>query len=215
MDKKLKVFGAALDAIDDPLKVRIKQAYLSRLSQNLIDPKTNFLDPYEGLLASSRELARDKYIKIGKFPVESWLTPKPDLEDWVLLDEIEFRTFVNCGAVKEYSDEIEKFVQNKILPDIPIMIGADHSLTGGVLRSLSKKYGADKILIVIFDSHYDGIPASLRHALAKYSKEHNDEFKPIIPEILESVGEKYDLRDNYTCGSFLHYLLQEKISAQV
>ena len=110
MVKKLKIFGAALDATDFPLNVQTKLVYLNRVAQNrILEP--DFLDPYEGLLLSSRVLSNDKYLKIGKLPVESWLTPKPEIEDYPLINQEEFQKFANDGMIKVYSDNLEKFLK--------------------------------------------------------------------------------------------------------
>ena len=37
MNKKIKVFGAALDASDFPLSIQMKRGYLNRLAQNFVD----------------------------------------------------------------------------------------------------------------------------------------------------------------------------------
>jgi len=174
-------------------------------------PKPNFLDPYEGLLLFSRELSNEKYIKIGKLPVDSWLTPKPTIEDFPLITQEEFQKFANDGLVKNYSNKIENYIQKNVLPDVPLMIGADHSLSGGALSALSKEYGAENILVVIFDAHYDGIPANIALNIAKYMKDHPDEVNPLVPEQSSSVEENSDIKDTYTCASFLHYLMKDKI----
>jgi arginase family enzyme len=210
MEKKVKVFGAALDATDFPLNVQTKLVYLNRIAQNAV-PEPNFLDPYEGLLLFSEVLSNDKYLKIGKLPVDSWLTPKPTIQDYPLITQEEFQKFANDGLVKDYSNKIENYIQKNILPDVPIMIGADHSLTGGSLSALSKEYGAENILVVIFDAHYDGIPANIALNIAKYMKDHPDEVNPLVPELVSSVEENSDIKDTYTCASFLNYLMKDKI----
>jgi len=210
MEKKVKVFGAALDATDFPLNVQTKLVYLNRVAQNTV-PEPNFLDPYEGLLLYSRVLSNENYTKMGKLSVDSWLTPKPKIEDFPLIDQENFQKFANDGLVRDYSIKLEKYIQKRILPDVPIMIGADHSLTGGALSALSKEYGAENVLVVVFDAHYDGIPASIALNIAKYIKDHPDEVNPLVPELTSSVEENSDIKDNYTCASFLHYLMKDEI----
>ncbi|MFX0070047.1 MAG: arginase family protein [Candidatus Hermodarchaeota archaeon] len=210
MDKKIKVFGAALDALDDPIKVLAKCSYINKLAQNLIELERDFLDPYDGLLKLSSLLKKEEFIKIGKFPIETWLTPKPKIEDYPLLDPLKYQEFVNSGAVKKVSVDLERFVSDKILPDIPLMIGADHSLTGGILNALSKKYGSENILIIIFDAHFDAIPASISLNLVKYMKEHQNEINILNPEILESINtEQLVLNDTYSYASFLDHLIYD------
>ncbi|MHA2180048.1 MAG: arginase family protein [Promethearchaeota archaeon] len=210
LGKLKKVFGAALDATDFPLSLQIKQNYLNQLAQNLvIDP--NFLDPYEGLLLYSRLLSKNKYHKIGKFPIESWLTPKPNLEDLPLINQLEFQKFTSKGGIRNYSEKLENYVRKNILPDFPLMIGVDHSLTGGVLKALSHEYGQENLLVLIFDAHFDGLPANISLNIAKYMSEHPDEINPLISEDINAVDKNLDIVDNYTCASFLFFLLKEKV----
>lgn len=212
MSRKIKVFGAALDPIDDPMKVLAKCSYINRLAQNIVDPERKFLDPYDGLLKFSKVLSKEEYIKIGKFPIESWLTPKPKIEDYSLLDPFKYQEFVNSGAVRALSKNLENFVMEKVLPDIPLMIGVDHSLTGGVLSALSKKYGPENILIVMFDAHFDAIPAQISLDLVKYMQEHQKEIHVLSPGLLDSMDvNNITLKDSYSCASFLDYLIQDGI----
>ena len=210
LEKLIKVFGAALDATDFPLSLQIKQNYLNQLAQNLIiDP--NFLDPYEGLLLFSRVLSKDKYLKIGKFPIESWLTPRPNLQDLPLMNQLDFQKFTSKGAIRTYSERLDNYVKNNIFPDFPLMIGVDHSLTGGVLSALSHEFGPEDILVLIFDAHFDGLPASISLNIAKYMNDHPEEINPLISEHINIVNENLNIVDAYTCASFLFYLLKEKV----
>ncbi|MFX1571583.1 MAG: arginase family protein [Promethearchaeota archaeon] len=209
LTKLIKVFGAALDATDFPVSLQMKQNYLNQLAQKLIIDPT-FLDPYEGFLLFSHLLSKDKYLKIGKFPIESWLTPKPNLEDLPLINQLEFQKFTNKGTIRKYSERLEKYVKNKILPDFPLMIGVDHSLTGGVLKAISNEYGPEDLLILIFDAHFDGLPAHLSFNIAKYMKEHPEKTNPLISEHIDAINERLNIVDIYSCASFLFYLLKEK-----
>ena len=210
MVKLIKVFGAALDATDFPLSLQIKLNYLNQLAQNFeIDP--NFLDPYEAMLLNSRVLLKNNYHKMGKFPIESWLTPKPNLEDLPLMNQLEFQKLSSEGIIRLYSEKLETYVKNNILPDIPLMIGVDHSLTGGMLNALSHEYGPEDLLILIFDAHFDGLPAKISLNIAKYMKDHPEETNPLISDQIETVNENFNIVDTYTCASFLFYLLKEKV----
>jgi len=91
------------------------------------------------------------------------------------------------------------------------MIGVDHSLTGGVLNALSNEFGSEDLLILIFDAHFDGIPANIALNIAKYMNEHPDEINPLISEDINAVNKDENIVDNYTCASFLFFLLKEKV----
>jgi len=206
--KSIKVFGAALDATDFPLSLQMKQNYLKQLSQNLVND-SNFLDPYEAFLLFSDVLSKNKIFQIGKFPIESWLTPKPNLEDLPLINQLEYQNFTSKGDIRTYSERLEGYVKNNILPDFPLMIGVDHSLTGGVLNALSYETGPEDLLILIFDAHFDGLPASISLNIAKYMNEHPEEINPLIPEQINTLND--NIPDTYTCASFLFYLLKDKV----
>ncbi|MHA1885697.1 MAG: arginase family protein, partial [Promethearchaeota archaeon] len=206
----IKVFGAALDASDFPLSLQIKQSYLNQIAQNLVK-NPNFLDPYEGFLLFSQELTKSKYVKIGKLPIESWLTPKPNLEDLPLMNQLEFQNFTNAGTIRNYSEKLEDYVKTKIIPDFPLMIGVDHSLTGGVLNTLSHEYGPEELIVLIFDAHFDGLPANISLNIAKYMNEHPEEKNPLISEHVDAVIQDTEIIDVYTCASFLFYLIKEKV----
>ncbi|MHA2391479.1 MAG: arginase family protein [Promethearchaeota archaeon] len=210
LTKTIKVFGAALDATDFPLSLQFKLNYLNQMNRNLV-PNPNFLDPYEGLLLFSRILTQEKYLKIGKFPIESWLTPKPNLEDLSLINQMKFQKFTSEGAIRTYSEKLQNYVKNSILPDFPLMIGVDHSLTGGILKALSSEYGPEDLLIIIFDAHFDGLLATISLNITKYMNEHPEETNPLISEYVSEVNEDYKIGDSYTCASFLFYLLKEHV----
>ena len=100
----IKVFGAALDANDSPLKVLAKCSYINRLAQNLINPNEDFKDPYEGLLKISKVLNKEQFEKVGKFPITSWLTPKPNIDDFPSLDPARYQALTNSGEIKNFSN---------------------------------------------------------------------------------------------------------------
>jgi len=209
MSKNVKIFGAALDATDHPTKLLIKHSYLNRLAQNLIDLSADFKDPYEGFVLHSNLLSREKFLKIGKFNISSWLRPKPNIQDLQLLTLLEFQRFVNNGELERYSIALEKFIEDKVFPGVSLMIGVDHSFSGGVLRAMAKKYGAVNILVIVFDAHFDAIPASISLKLAKYAKAHKDEIHSLID--LDSIDENIEIKDTYSCASFIDYLIKENI----
>jgi len=208
--KLIKVFGAALDATDFPLSLQMKQNYLNQLAQNRVtDP--NFLDPYEGLLLFSHVLSKEKYLKMGKFPIESWLTPKPNLEDLPLMNQLEFQKITRKGLIRKYSEKLENYLRNNILPDIPLMIGVDHSLTGGILKALSREFNSEDLIILILDAHFDGLPANISLNIAKYMNEYPEETNPLISEHINAFNKNLDIVDTYMCASFLFYLMEEKV----
>ena len=210
MAKSIKVFGAALDPSDSETKIMIKQAHLDAIA-NRTPEKSKYADPYDAFIAESKVLMQSKFQKIGKFPIESWLCPKPAIDDDIFMSPLNFRLFLDKNGCQEYAQDLEKYIAQNVLPDIPLMIGADHSLTGGVLRALSRKYGATNISVIVFDGHFDAIPTNLRLALASYSKEHKDELAIPFPEFIDSIDERTEIPPSYNCGTFLQHLIQETV----
>lgn len=210
MKKEVKVFGAALDASDLPLTIQMKLAYLNRLAKGSIE-EADVLDPYDSVIKFSDILKKNIFKKVGKFPIESWLTPKPNLTDIHLINQLSFQKFTNEGNIKKYSENLEKFIQKEIFPDIPFMIGVDHSLTGGMVTAISHEVEPDKLLVIVFDAHFDGLPASITLKVAKYASEYPQATNPLLWVSNPLVYEEFKLEDNYSCASFLHYLLQDGI----
>ena len=204
------MFGAALDPSDADIKVLIKQNYLEMKASGL-KGKSPFRDPVHGFIAESKLLQDSTFEIITNFPIESWLCPKPEIGDEVFMSPLDFRLFLDSNGCKEYSDKIEKFIAEKVLPDVPLMIGADHSMTGGVLSALSKKYGAENITLIVLDGHFDGIPTYLRLDLAKYTKEHKDEVTIPFPEMMDSLDAHAEIPQSYNCGTFLYNLIEDEM----
>ncbi len=211
MKVKFKVFGASFDPSDSITKIAIKRKYIEDLAFKRPSKHNLYLDAYEAFIKESKILDNPIFEKVGKFPVESWLRAKPDVEDAIFLDPLEFRTFLDTNGCKEYMELMTKFIEDKIFPDYPLMIGADHSLTGGVLKALAKKYGPQNISIIILDGHFDAIPTDLRLGLANYSKEHKDEIQIVFPEMIDSIVDGPEIPNTYNCGTFLKYLVDNKI----
>jgi arginase family enzyme len=209
MRRNVKVFGAALDASDFPLTIQMKLNYLNKLAEGLVK-ESDFLDPYDGLLKLSKLLSNDFFKKVGTFPIESWLSPRPNLEDIHLINQITFQNFTNAGNIRKYSEKLKEFIQNKIFPDIPLMIGVDHSLTGGALKAVSQKVGNNDLLVVVFDAHFDGLPANISLNIAKYANEHPEALNPLIVGVNLVQCKELNLKDTYSCASFLYYLLKDK-----
>ncbi|MHC1591015.1 MAG: arginase family protein [Candidatus Helarchaeales archaeon] len=203
---RFKVFGVALDASDSPRSLMVKHAYIERLSRGKVK-EPNYLDPYEAFKASI-QIENAEFI--GKVPVETWLTPKPLPEDASLITPIDFRIFLDSNGSLEYCLETERFVKEKILPDLPLLVAASHSPVGGVLKAIVSNYNARKTTIIVFDAHFDAIPSNVRLKLAQYARDHGlDEYKSDLakdfdPNLLEVPA-------SYNCGTFLNYLLRAEI----
>jgi arginase family enzyme len=199
----IKFFGASLDALDIQEAVYIKKAYLEAVSSGKCR-LPNLRDPYELF----RKIMGDRIKEfghqyLGRFVVDSWLTPKPQVSDFDLIDVESYTRFLRKNGFKIFAELLKDFVKAHIVPYIPGMIGVDHSLTGGVLMALSEHIGPENLGILVFDVHTDAIPLPIRTGLVQYSFE-NGLLSP--GPISESVA-----FDPYSTGSFLFQLIEQEI----
>ena len=192
----VKIFGSAFDPLDIIERVDVKLAYLNWLSANG-KPKTNFLDPYEFLEfdLKTRHSANSEVEWIGKFPVDSWLTPKPVVSDIERVSQKRYTEFLDENGCFYYQNRLVDYLGQNVGSSVPVMIGVDHSLTGGVLRYLKEEYGSFNVLI--FDSHCDIIDREIRETYFGPYLRHSDS---------RFVG-----KDIYECGNFLYHLLGDGI----
>lgn len=203
-------FGVPLDPDDREERCLVKRAYIYALIRGHV-PTPNFLTPYEALVHHLQEIfANPKFVKLGEVPVESWLRPKPSPSDLSMVNPDVFSAFLAAGCCRDYAEMVNVFVKRKVLPNKFIMIGVDHSSTGGCLEALTSFYGADKVGVIILDAHFDAFHAKLGKNLLAYIKEHNiSTFMPSTNN-LEGLLES-DVPETYNSGNFLRYLLEEKV----
>jgi len=191
----IKIFGAAFDPLDLVERVDLKLAYLNWLKGHDIY-EDNPLDPYDFFETrfEQKECNASQVEWIGKFPIESWLRPKPSHHDIPNIIPGKFTEFLDKNGCHDYSKKLVDYLKETMHSSIPVMIGVDHCLTGGVLRFLREKPGEFNILI--FDSHCDMVDLETRKSY----------FGPHLGLKDQFFGEEI-----YECGSFLSYLLNEKI----
>jgi arginase family enzyme len=191
----IKIFGAALDPLDISERVDIKIAYLNWLKSHQTF-EGNFSDPYSYFENHLREgkPSIDEIQWIGKFPIDSWLTPKPSVSDLRCILPERYTEFLDRNGCYDYCCKLIEYLSKNIGSSVPVMIGVDHCLTGAVLRYLKEKYG--EYTILIFDSHCDMVDLEIRKSY----------FEPYVRNSKESFGGEI-----YECGSFLYHLLNEEI----
>ncbi|MBS7647414.1 MAG: arginase family protein [Candidatus Bathyarchaeia archaeon] len=211
--KKIKVFGVAFDP-DEYIGAIERQYYLALLKSG-IDYIKEISDPYDLMMPYICEIYKpNTVIKLGKVPVESWLSPKPELDDEVLVNTENYSAFIDANGCREYVDLVKDFVQ-KITDEntVPLMIGIDHSMTGGMLKALSEIYGVENISVIILDSHFDAIQTSARYKLFTFLKRKNSPlFYPDSFYLSTSLYDPLAFKrpDSYNKGTFLYYLIKER-----
>ncbi|MGC8658514.1 MAG: hypothetical protein ACP5U1_05515, partial [Desulfomonilaceae bacterium] len=72
----------------------------------------------------------------GSIQVPPWLSPvpPPNLQRDTLLENVV--RFIDGDGCLDFAQTVSNLVTEYVLPEIPCMIGVDHSLTGGVFASL-------------------------------------------------------------------------------
>ena len=209
MKKPIKVFGVALDPNDNTSKLLIKHAYVQAVGDKRIKGP-DFLDPFDYFMNKSKILTEERFINIGKLPIESWITPKPVPEDIDLISPMDYKIFLEGGGCLDYKKDLEEFLEKNIQDEIPLMIGVDHSSTGAFISFIANKHGKDEVSYIILDGHFDGIRSKTRIGLAKYATEAKIETTNVLlnPEDIEKLQ---DIDDYYNCGTFIRYILTEKV----
>jgi arginase family enzyme len=193
----IKIFGAAFDPLDLQERVDVKSAYLHYLKFQGGTPGGDFLDPFSYLEShlNNGHPPSEKVEWIGRFPVESWLTPKPSISDLGYISKEAYSDFLDRNGCRDYYNKLLEYLGRNMDSCIPVMIGVDHCLTGGVVKYLRERY--DQFNVLVFDSHCDLIDFETRRRYFGLSWEDSSN---------SGVG-----KDIYECGSFLCHLLREDI----
>lgn len=203
LEKSIKFFGASLDALDHQEAVDLKRSYIQALTLGKCS-QPDLKDPYALFRnIASDDIKESEHQNLGRFIIESWLTPKPQPSDIDFINEKCYQQFIRDDGFKVFAKLLKEFVKTHIFPSIPGMIGVDHSLTGGVLMALSERMGCENLGIIVFDVHTDAIPLPIRSGLVQYALEAG----------LPSPGEISNSRtsDPYTTGNFLLHLIEDEI----
>ena len=197
-----KLFGVALDPADDPWSLQLKRAWMMARGKDMGWPSA-CSDPYDAVTKSIADILEEQHIELaGKFPVPSWLGPKPEASDLPLVTAKNMGSFFDSGSLLEIVRQLQLFVMSKILPGMPIMIGIDHSATTGIISALAEKYGPENLSVVVLDRHFDAIPVSVR--LAETCGTNPDSMTnvpfgfPIIPVAY---------KNQFCCGNFWSHLI--------
>lgn len=198
--RRVKIFGGDFDPDERQAKIANKIAH-SRQNYSQL----RFKDPYDGVMTQLEKLVQKGSFEVaGKLSVEPWLVSAPDPKYMSLLKVENVVAFIDSDGCREYADRASAFVREKVLPDVSVLLGVDHSLTGGCLQALTKEYGVSDVGLIVLDSHFDAVIPTVRCGLIQYDVENNPEspFDPLDPYIRGRL-------DSYNADSFLHYLIDE------
>ena len=192
-------FGCALDSDERDESVQEKQAAMGSAIEGI--------DPYHSVMKLIRnEVPSELFEEIGPLDVPPWLMPIPPATEQSNIHVENFVSFIDQGGCKTFSEMIGNHLIEKIYPDIPCMIAIDHSLTGGVFKTLVKHVNPKDISLVVLDSHTDALPASVSTGAIAYDMETNPDsrYDPHDPFL-------NDRPDSYNAASFLQELLSKNL----
>lgn len=204
MVRKIRIFGAALDALSSLERVNLKGAYINHLRKTSLIGE-GFEDPYDFIKTHvKRSLVLNNNIQwSGKIPIPSWLTPKPQKSDSQKLSIDKLNKFLESNGCWKYALRIADYINEGIYPDVPVMIGVDHSLTGGSIMALSEKI--PNLNVVILDAHFDVMnnkgtyEQDFPGGKAVFSSHYDGKMRSEAP------------LDYYECGNFLDHLLKKQV----
>jgi arginase family enzyme len=200
-----KIFGMAMDVADDPWSLKLKWASMMAARGDGI-----YADPYDAL--ANKLLEYPDFELGGKFPIPSWQGPRPQPSDGNLVSVENMQQFVANGGLLETIKRLQDFVERSIFPALPVMVGVDHSATGGVISALTKRYSPEMLSIVVLDRHFDAIPLSLRMD-GLFRSDPVDTHPSLVSRGERGRPQPWNVNelDQYCCGNFWAYLIDAGI----
>lgn len=199
IDKKVVFLGCLLDSDEryDALQEKLAS----------IDRGKIFTDPYQSILSlATQELDPHCWESKGLLPIPDWLHPFPPNSSRPQLTTSEIVAFIDRNGCREAADEVGRFIEKEVFPDIPCLIAVDHSLSGEVYRRVAKRHAPEETALVVLDSHTDAVPMSILAPAIQYDALTNPEsvHDPEDPLL-------YNRPDSYNTSSFLFHLLTEGV----
>ena len=197
-----RLFGVSLDPADDPWSIELKQAWMIG-SGNGSGGNGYWLDPYDAITDHLRGTLEDLKIELaGKVQVPSWLWTRPNPSDLDLVTTQNIGEFYDGEGILHTAGQVQSFVESKVFPAMPIMVGVDHSTTMGVVSALAAKYGPEKISVIVLDQHFDAIRLSDRVEVTSGAFSNPDSEMSLA---LRNVAISH--KDSCSCGNFWSYLI--------
>jgi arginase family enzyme len=199
MGKKIVFFGCPLDCDEREESILEKRVFQGQ--PDLSD------DPYEEVMTLIRkEVPSDQWLEKGSLEIPSWLRPCPPLIDKSKISVEEFVHFIDQDGCRTFAQEVSDTISEILFPQIPCLIGVDHSLTGGAYTKLVECYGPEEISLIVLDSHTDALPVSVLAEAIQYDLDTN-------PDSLHDPQDPflYNRPDSYNASSFLDHLLAEGV----
>jgi arginase family enzyme len=201
-NKKILFFGCPMDC-DEKYDSIMEKLQKHWATQGFDDPLDGVMDYFASDIIP--DIQAGLWENLGSLPVPPWLGAKPGSEDHSKINTENFISFIDSDGCKKFADRADQFVTNRILPDIPCMVGIDHSLTGGIFSALARHYGKENLSLIIIDSHTDAVPMSVLAGAIQYDMETN-------PSSVHDSNDPflYNRPDSYNASSFVHSLVTGK-----
>lgn len=195
LEKPIHILGCELDP-DERAEAMEEKA-------SLLFPERIEGPVEEVLKRINASLLKELIHKVKRVEVPAWLSPAPPVKELGEISLGHLVAFLDNNGCRVYSDRVAQEVE-EILPDLPCLIGVDHSLSGGAMYQLSKYYGPTNITYIVLDAHTDGLPVSALLAGILYDIKTN-------PKSLFDPEDPYlrDRTDSYNASSFLLYGINE------
>jgi len=193
--KKIVFFGCPLDC--DEREETVQEKLQLMRTQNGED------DPYWHVISLIRkEVPSDLWEEKGSIEVEEWLRPLPPQGAIEKIKVENFVEFLDSNGCYTYSRRVRDIV-SQIYPNIPCMIGIDHSLSVGAFNYLSEQVGPANISMVVLDSHTDALSMSSLASIISYDIETNpsspfDPNDPFLKNRPEAIN----------ASSFLYHMIE-------
>lgn len=158
--RRARLFGAALDYLDDPERLGLKSAFVNAESEDRL-PCDLPRDPYDAIAPLVLSGLNSRATLCGKIELPGAFTPRPQPEDRPYISQQSYQDFMDAGGPSLVARSCGKTALS-VLPDIPVMIGVDHCVSHGPVSALASQLGMESLAVVVLDSHFDAIPAELR-----------------------------------------------------
>lgn len=181
----------------------VDESDISILEKTICLRSGGFFDPYEAVMdIIRRDVDRLRWTEKEGVFVPTWLRAIPLPGDGPAISLENFFNFIEKDGCRYFAGEIDNYVSSEVLPDAPCMLGVDHCLSGGAIRSCAGYYGRENLSLVVLDSHLDAVPLPVMEEAIRYDLETN-------PETVYDLADPflYNRADSYNTASFLYHLV--------
>lgn len=143
----------------------------------------------------------------GCIHIDDWLRPSPVHCEPSELSVERACNFARRNGCRDVAQHVRERIEAADA-SVSLMVGVDHSASGGAIEAFSAVYGRDDLVVIVMDSHFDAVPGDIRQGLLAYGRENVDAFGD-----LASCHAPFADASQYDCGSFLSDLIARGVIA--